>query len=55
MAVVVDEPRTVVPVLTADQAVASAERLAASFASGAARRDAERVLPVAELDELSAA
>lgn len=55
MAVVVDEPRTLVPVLTADQAVASAERLAASFASGAARRDAERVLPVAELDELSAA
>ncbi|WP_043650156.1 SfnB family sulfur acquisition oxidoreductase [Nocardia thailandica] len=36
-----------------DEAVDVAARLAAAFAAGAAERDAHRVLPVAELDQLS--
>ncbi|MBX6767575.1 MAG: SfnB family sulfur acquisition oxidoreductase [Actinomadura rubrobrunea] len=38
---------------TDEEAVETAARLAADFAAGAARRDAERILPHAELDELS--
>ncbi|WP_460719990.1 SfnB family sulfur acquisition oxidoreductase [Nocardia heshunensis] len=38
----------------AEQALAVATRLAARFAAGAAERDAHRLLPRAELDELSA-
>ncbi|GAA1500769.1 SfnB family sulfur acquisition oxidoreductase [Dactylosporangium maewongense] len=45
---------TTVPVLTAGAAVEVAAGLARSFARDAADRDARRVLPVAELDELSA-
>ncbi|MEV4137730.1 acyl-CoA dehydrogenase family protein [Dactylosporangium sp. NPDC049742] len=45
---------TTVPVLTAGAAVEVAAGLARRFAEGAADRDARRVLPVAELDELSA-
>ena len=41
------------PVLTAPEAVAVAADLAERFAKSAAERDAERVLPAAELDELS--
>ncbi|GAA4130301.1 SfnB family sulfur acquisition oxidoreductase [Actinomadura keratinilytica] len=36
-----------------EEAVATAARLAAEFAAGAAERDARRILPHAELDELS--
>ncbi|OAA27505.1 sulfur acquisition oxidoreductase, SfnB family [Frankia sp. EI5c] len=43
-----------VPLLTAGDAVAAATELADDFATGAAHRDAERVLPAAELDRLSA-
>jgi SfnB family sulfur acquisition oxidoreductase len=43
-----------VPVLDAAEAVRVAADLAAELALGAAERDAERVLPVAELDALSA-
>lgn len=39
---------------TAASAIVAATELAARFADGAARRDRERELPVAELDELSA-
>ena len=42
-----------VPLLTADEAVAVAADLAERFAKGAAERDLERVLPVAEMDALS--
>jgi SfnB family sulfur acquisition oxidoreductase len=42
-----------VPVLSADQAVAVAGQLSRDFAEGAAKRDAERVLPSAELDRLA--
>ncbi|MDX6371072.1 MAG: hypothetical protein QOD98_60 [Nocardioidaceae bacterium] len=42
-----------VPLLTAPEAVAVAADLGERFAKGAAERDADRVLPVAELDELS--
>ncbi|WP_185076155.1 SfnB family sulfur acquisition oxidoreductase [Nonomuraea jabiensis] len=38
---------------TDEEAIAVARELAASFAAGAARRDAERVLPVAEIEALS--
>jgi SfnB family sulfur acquisition oxidoreductase len=38
---------------TADSAIATATDLAARFAEGAVRRDRERILPVAEVDELS--
>lgn len=44
---------TAVPVLDAAQAVAVAAELAARFAETASHRDAERELPLAELDELS--
>ncbi len=44
-----------VPVLTRDQAVAKAVELAAGFATGAARRDRERIVPTAEVEQLSAA
>ncbi|MFS1299623.1 SfnB family sulfur acquisition oxidoreductase [Streptosporangium longisporum] len=37
-----------------EEAIATARTLAAEFATGAAERDAERLLPVAELDRLSA-
>lgn len=43
----------ITPVLTADEAVAVAADLAERFAKGAAGRDLERGLPVAELDALS--
>jgi alkylation response protein AidB-like acyl-CoA dehydrogenase len=43
-----------VPVLRDEEAVAVAAELAADFAVDAARRDAGRVLPAAELDRLSA-
>ncbi len=49
------EHHDAVPVLDAGRAVEVAGALAAQFARGAARRDAERILPVAELDQLSAA
>jgi SfnB family sulfur acquisition oxidoreductase len=48
-----DSPR--VPVLSAADALGVAADLAADFATGAARRDAERILPAAELDRLSRA
>lgn len=44
---------TTVPVLTADEAVRTAAEIATWLAEGSARRDADRVLPVAEVDELS--
>ncbi len=40
---------------TAASAIAAATDLAARFADGAARRDQERILPVGEIEELSAA
>lgn len=46
--------RDLVPVHTAETAVAAARELAARFAAGSSRRDADRVLPVDELAELSA-
>lgn len=42
-----------VPVLTADEAVAVAADLGERFAKDAAARDCDRVLPVAELDQLA--
>ena len=44
-----------VPVLTAPEAIEAARTLARSIASGSARRDAERVLPGPELDEVTSA
>ena len=43
-----------VPILTAHEAVAVARDLASELAVGSAERDAQRVLPAAELDRLSA-
>lgn len=43
-----------VPVLTAEQALAEASRLAEAFAVGAAVRDRERILPVEQVDQLAA-
>lgn len=51
---VVDRPAAVVPVLTSDEAVAVAARLGDRFATGAAARDRDRVLPTEQLDELAA-
>jgi SfnB family sulfur acquisition oxidoreductase len=48
------DPACTVPVLDTAAAVAAASGLAAAFAAGAAARDADRVLPHAELDRLSA-
>jgi len=45
---------TAVPVLDAERAVTTAAKLATGFAVNAAERDAERVLPSAELDQLGA-
>lgn len=45
---------SLVPVLTTDEAVATAAALAAEIASGAAHRDAHRELPLAEIDLVSA-
>ena len=45
---------TGVPVLTADQAVETARDLGARFAAGAAERDRRRILPVEQLEQLSA-
>ncbi len=50
---VVDQGTTV-PVLTDAEAVSVAAELASAFATGAAARDAERSLPAAEVDQLSA-
>ncbi len=52
--VVAHRPRDPVPLHTAASAIATASDLAARFAEGAARRDRERILPVAEVEELSA-
>ncbi len=46
---------TTVPVLTSAGALQAAAELAAGFARDAADRDAQRILPFAELDQLSAA
>lgn len=54
MATLSPERGTRVPVLDAERAVAVARELSDRFAEGAARRDAERILPAAELDELAA-
>ena len=54
MATLSPERGTRVPVLDASSAVAVARELSDRFAEGAARRDAERILPVAEVDELAA-
>jgi SfnB family sulfur acquisition oxidoreductase len=43
-----------VPVLAAGEAITAARDLGARLAEGSARRDADRILPAAELDELSA-
>ena len=43
------------PVLAAGEAIALAAELSAAFGRGAAERDARRILPLAELDRLSAA
>ncbi|WP_408898447.1 SfnB family sulfur acquisition oxidoreductase [Nocardioides sp. R1-1] len=43
-----------VPVLSGEQAVATARELAAAFAAGAAERDRTRQLPTAQVEELSA-
>lgn len=53
MTALVQEQVTGVPVLTADRAVAEAQRLGAVFARGSARRDARRELPADELEALS--
>lgn len=42
-----------VPVLSAEDAVRLAGELGARFAEGAAQRDADRIIPVAQVDELS--
>ncbi|UUZ60483.1 acyl-CoA dehydrogenase family protein [Nocardioides sp. B-3] len=41
------------PTWTSEDAVSVARTLAAHFAEGASRRDAERILPGAELDRLA--
>src|SRR5690606_17740581 len=46
--------RTRVPVLGAAEAIVVASELAEDFAASARRRDAERIIPVVELDRLSA-
>ncbi|MBF4160225.1 SfnB family sulfur acquisition oxidoreductase [Nocardioides acrostichi] len=51
-AVTVFESTDTVPVLTADDAVRAAQRLSAELATGAALRDAERLLPAREIDLL---
>lgn len=51
---VTKQPTGTVPVLSSAEAVAVAAELAADFARDAAERDARRVLPLAELDRLSA-
>lgn len=48
------EQDIIVPALSAEEALLIAAQLAAEFAGGAARRDADRILPVDELDRLSA-
>jgi SfnB family sulfur acquisition oxidoreductase len=48
-------PETRVPVLTADEALAVARRLGRELAAAASQRDRERVIPVAELDTVTAA
>jgi SfnB family sulfur acquisition oxidoreductase len=48
------QPKTTVPVLSAEEALTTAATLATEFAPGAARRDAERLLPRDELDRVSA-
>lgn len=48
------EVPTLVPVLTADEAVETARDLGARFAVGAAERDRRRILPVEQLEQLSA-
>lgn len=50
---IVSVPRAAHVIVDADEALTVAARLAARFADGAARRDAQRLLPSAELDELS--
>lgn len=45
--------RQQVPRLTADQAISAAAELAEEFAAGAAERDADRLLPEAELRQLA--
>ncbi|MFJ4655902.1 SfnB family sulfur acquisition oxidoreductase [Nocardia sp. NPDC088792] len=50
----VERPGTAHVIADADEALAVAARLADRFAAGAADRDAQRTLPRAELDELSA-
>lgn len=54
VALTVDGVEAAVPVLDAVRAAEAAGELAARFAATAAHRDADRVLPAAELDELSA-
>ncbi|MEV4461342.1 hypothetical protein AB0J39_36475, partial [Microbispora sp. NPDC049633] len=49
----VDTPQTAHVVTGDEEALAVAAELAGRFAGGAAERDARRVLPVAELAELS--
>ncbi|WP_040796421.1 SfnB family sulfur acquisition oxidoreductase [Nocardia higoensis] len=48
-----DPPVTAVPVLTSEQALDAAARLAADFTEHAAERDAQRILPRTELDRLA--
>lgn len=54
MTEIAELPGTEHVIADADEALAVAARLAARFATGAAERDALRVLPRAELEELSA-
>ena len=49
------EQQTTVPVLTTDEALSAAAELATEFCTGAALRDADRILPTDEIDRLSAA
>ncbi|UDY23029.1 SfnB family sulfur acquisition oxidoreductase [Nocardioides sp. Kera G14] len=49
-----DKAVAAVPVLTADEALAEASRLAAEFATGAGVRDRERILPRDQLAQLAA-
>ncbi|WP_300681202.1 SfnB family sulfur acquisition oxidoreductase [Nocardioides sp.] len=49
-----DVTRVQVPVLSADEALAEASRLAADFAVGAALRDRERILPHDQITQLAA-
>lgn len=44
-----------VPILSTQDALATAAELAAAFAADASHRDRERILPIAEVDRLSAA